>query len=63
LRGIGSGIRKTSIDAYFNAEEFEEELGTLPGIYSPPSGRLLLATADEEPAGCVALRPLDSLVP
>jgi GNAT superfamily N-acetyltransferase len=50
------------IDAYFDAIAFEEELGALPGIYSPPSGSLLLATIDEQPAGCVALRPIDSHV-
>jgi GNAT superfamily N-acetyltransferase len=48
------------IDAYFDAASLEEELATLPGAYSPPSGRLLLATDDGEPAGCVALRPIDA---
>jgi putative acetyltransferase len=49
------------IDAYFDAAALEVELAALPGIYSPPSGRLLLATDDGEPAGCVALRPIDDL--
>jgi putative acetyltransferase len=48
------------IDAYFDAASLEEELATLPGAYSPPSGGLLLATYDGEPAGCVALRPIDA---
>jgi putative acetyltransferase len=48
------------IDAYFDAAALEEELATLPGTYSPPSGRLLLATHNNAPAGCVALRPLDA---
>jgi GNAT superfamily N-acetyltransferase len=37
---------------------FAQELPTLPGSYAPPLGRLLLATAPEGPAGCVALRPI-----
>jgi len=37
---------------------FAAELAALPGIYVPPHGRLLLALAGSEAAGCVALRPL-----
>lgn len=37
---------------------FDRELAALPGDYAPPRGRLLLATVDGDPAGCVALRPL-----
>ena len=37
---------------------FDEELATLPGKYAPPQGRLLLAGAEGELAGCIALRPL-----
>lgn len=40
---------------------FEYELKSLPGLYAPPRGRLLLALHDNEPAGCIALRPLPSL--
>lgn len=35
----------------------EEELATLPGIYGPPTGCLLLALQEGEPAGCIALKP------
>ncbi|MHC5538316.1 GNAT family N-acetyltransferase [Singulisphaera rosea] len=37
---------------------FSEELASLPGKYAPPSGCILLATVEAEPAGCVALRAL-----
>ena len=38
---------------------FERELAGLPGDYAPPSGRLILAQAGAEAAGCVALRRQD----
>jgi putative acetyltransferase len=47
------------IDQYFDAAAFEDELRTLPGVYTPPHGRLLLASVQQEPAGCVALRSID----
>lgn len=37
----------------------EEELATLPGIYVPPHGRLLLAKHQGEAAGCVCLKRHD----
>ena len=37
---------------------FSEELATLPGAYSPPLGRLLLAGLPGSAFGCIALRPL-----
>jgi ribosomal protein S18 acetylase RimI-like enzyme len=42
-------------------EGLEEELATLPGIYAPPAGRLLLATQDGQPAGCVCLKRHDAI--
>lgn len=35
----------------------EAELSTLPGVYAPPRGRLLLAVRDGVPAGCIAMKP------
>jgi ribosomal protein S18 acetylase RimI-like enzyme len=37
---------------------FERELASLPGDYARPRGRLWLAHAGDETAGCIALRPL-----
>jgi ribosomal protein S18 acetylase RimI-like enzyme len=36
-----------------------EELRTLPGVYAPPRGRILLARHDGRPVGCVCLKPHD----
>ncbi len=46
------------IDRYFDNGAFEAELRDLPGAYAPPRGSLLVAFADDTPAGCVALRDL-----
>jgi putative acetyltransferase len=40
-------------------QDFDGELERLPEPYARPSGALLLARVDQEPAGCVALRRLD----
>ena len=49
----------TLIDEYFDKNEFEEELASLPGKYAPPEGQLFLARYGDKPAGCVALRRID----
>jgi ribosomal protein S18 acetylase RimI-like enzyme len=45
-------------------QNFGDELAGLPGAYAPPSGRLALATVDDQSArgqsaGCIALRRVD----
>lgn len=40
-------------------QDFGAELESLPGDYSAPSGRLLLAMDRGEPAGCAGLRRLE----
>ena len=45
-------------------EDFEREVVSLPGLYAPPSGRLLLAMQESvensgEAIGCIALRRLE----
>src|SRR5438270_11381533 len=41
---------------------FDQELSDLPGMYAPPAGRLLLATIDEQSAGCAGLHKLEDEV-
>jgi ribosomal protein S18 acetylase RimI-like enzyme len=48
-----------SLEVDLGFQDFERELRELPGEYAPPAGRVLLALAEEEPAGCVALRPYE----
>jgi putative acetyltransferase len=42
-------------------QNFEAELRSLPGAYSRPRGRLLIARVEGQVAGCIALRPLDEV--
>lgn len=37
-------------------QNFAQEIANLPKMYGPPHGCLLLASADEEAVGCVAIR-------
>jgi GNAT superfamily N-acetyltransferase len=37
----------------------DAEVATLPGVFAPPSGRLLLAMGDGRPIGCIAFRRVD----
>ncbi len=39
-------------------QDFENELRTLPGDYTPPTGSLWLATREDKSVGCVGLRQL-----
>jgi putative acetyltransferase len=48
----------TSLGLAADFQGFTEELRGLPGDYTPPRGVILLASADGEPAGAIALRPL-----
>ncbi len=48
--------RALQVDLCF--QNFDAELAGLPGDYAAPTGQLLLALVDGEPAGCGALRAL-----
>lgn len=50
--------RSLGIDLCF--QHFDEELAQLPGEYASERGALLLACVDNTPAGCCALRALDT---
>jgi ribosomal protein S18 acetylase RimI-like enzyme len=41
----------------------EKELAGLPGPYAEPGGAIVLAFREDEPAGCVALKPLPDVRP
>jgi putative acetyltransferase len=40
-------------------QDFDDELRSLPGMYAPPRGRLLLDLQDRQPAACVGLHEWD----
>jgi len=65
-----SPIELTSAAALFRAyaktlpvdlapQGFSQELASLPGVYAPPSGELLLAKRGDHVLGCIALKPLE----
>jgi ribosomal protein S18 acetylase RimI-like enzyme len=53
---------QASLDVDLGFQGFAQEVAELPGSYSPPSGRLLLARVDGRVCGCVALQPIGSEV-
>ena len=51
-------LNESAFQHYLSFQNFEAELDSLPGSYSPPQGSLLLATYAGVPVGCVALKRL-----
>jgi len=48
-----------SLEFDLDFQDFEAEMQALPGPYAAPTGAILLAEADGEVAGVVAVKPLD----
>ena len=49
-----------SLGVDLSFQGFEEELNTLPGKYAEPEGCIILASVEDAPAGCVALRKINN---
>lgn len=43
-------------------QNYDKEVAELPGEYFPPTGRLYIATENDEVAGCIALRKLEDSI-
>jgi predicted N-acetyltransferase YhbS len=51
-----------SLDFDLGFQNFQTELGSLPGDYAPPTGCMLLAEHNGAFVGCVALRKLEEKI-
>jgi GNAT superfamily N-acetyltransferase len=47
-----------ALDVDLCLQGFAEEVESLPGLYAPPGGALLLAKREGAALGCIALKPL-----
>ena len=48
---------RAQLPVEYRLRSLDTEIAELPGVYSPPQGRLLLATVVGQPVGSVGLRP------
>jgi putative acetyltransferase len=58
LREYAAYLNHSLGEEHICLNEYEKELAGLPGVYAEPQGAILLAIAEDKPAGCVALKPL-----
>jgi GNAT superfamily N-acetyltransferase len=58
LREYAVYLNQSLGEEHICLEDYERELAGLPGVYAGPQGEILLAIAEEKPAGCIALKPL-----
>src|SRR5271170_3085367 len=58
LREYAAYLNDSLGEEHICLESYERELAELPGPYAAPQGAILIAYADEHPAGCAALKPL-----
>lgn len=49
-----------SLGVDLSFQGFEDELNNLPGKYAEPEGCIILASVEDAPAGCVALRKINN---
>lgn len=57
-----AGERIWEVDDYFDVEAWNHELASLPEIYIPPIGELMLSIKDKQPAGCIALKAYNETI-
>ena len=66
IRWIIGAIRETypelDIEQFISEHDYEQSGAKFPGEYVPPSGRLLVATADDQVCGCIALGKLSNSI-
>jgi len=58
LREYAAYLNQSLGEEHICLADYERELAALPGPYAEPRGAILLAFIAEEPAGCIALKPL-----
>ncbi|NMC06825.1 MAG: GNAT family N-acetyltransferase, partial [Candidatus Lokiarchaeota archaeon] len=53
---------RTELNVDLCFQSFTAEIDNLPALYSPPTGRLVIARVDGKVAGCVAVKKIDDKI-